>query len=260
MKITLTAKLKLLTTPDQFRALRATQLAYRDALNFVSAYSFAHGKTSNRKRLQKETYADLRGQFGLPAQMACNVPRQVGSTYQALWTKAKKNAEARRLGYTKKRYKGLDKPPQYVSPTLTYNLGRDYSCRTDQQVSILTLAGASPCPLSGLRHVALLQQGASIGGAKLWYDRAKQRFYLLVSLTIETPDPRQSAFPRWLASMSGSGIWPRWLPWTMARSSTRERKYEQKRTITPDCKNDFSEKALAAPHGEESRWARERDG
>src|SRR5579859_4784746 len=103
MKITLTAKLKLLTTPDQFAALRATQLAYQDALNYVSAYSFAHGKTSNGKRLQKETYADIRGQFGLSAQMACNVPRQVGSTYQALWTRANKNAEARRLGYTKRR-------------------------------------------------------------------------------------------------------------------------------------------------------------
>jgi putative transposase len=136
MKIPLSAKLKLLTAPDQFQALRTTQLAYRDALNFVSRYSFAHGKTSNGKRLQKETYQSVRRQFGLPAQMACNVPRQVGSTYQALWTKAKKNAEARRLGYTKKRYKGLDQPPKYVSPTLTYNLGHDYSLRTGQEVSI----------------------------------------------------------------------------------------------------------------------------
>ena len=33
------------------------------------------------------------------------------------------------------------------------------------------------------------QAGAVIGGAKLWYDRGKQRFFLLVSLTLETPDP-----------------------------------------------------------------------
>jgi putative transposase len=66
VKTTLTAKLKLLTTPNQFQALRATQLAYRDALNFVSRYSFAHGKTSNQQRLQRETYPDVRGQFGLP--------------------------------------------------------------------------------------------------------------------------------------------------------------------------------------------------
>ena len=30
--------------------------------------------------------------------MACNVPRQVGATYKSLWTNARKNAEARRLG------------------------------------------------------------------------------------------------------------------------------------------------------------------
>src|SRR5215472_4567660 len=34
-----------------------------------------------------------------------------------------------------------------------------------------------------------LQAGAIIGGAKLWYDRGKQRFFLLVSLTLQTPDP-----------------------------------------------------------------------
>lgn len=118
MKTTITAKLKLTTTSDQFAALRQTQLAYRDALNYVSAYSFAHGKTSNSKRLQKETYADVRARYALPAQMACSVPRQVGATYKALWTRARKNAEARRLGYTKRRFKGLDDAPHYVSPTL----------------------------------------------------------------------------------------------------------------------------------------------
>src|ERR1043166_10257364 len=64
--------------------------------------------------------------------LACNVPRQVGATYKGLWTKAKKNAEARRLGYIKRRFKGLDQAPHNVSPTLTYNLGRDYSLRTGQ--------------------------------------------------------------------------------------------------------------------------------
>src|SRR5437660_813228 len=56
MKQTLTTKLKLQTTPEQFAALRATQLAYRDALNFVSRHAFAHGKMSNQVRLQRDTY------------------------------------------------------------------------------------------------------------------------------------------------------------------------------------------------------------
>src|SRR5579883_2833051 len=131
MKQVLTAKLKLQTTPDQFRALRQTQLAYRDALNFVSHYAFAHGKTSNQIGLQEATYTDIRSRFGLSAQMACNVPRQVGATYKTLWTKVKANAAARSAGATKKRYRGLDQAPTFRSPTLTYNLRRDYSFKAD---------------------------------------------------------------------------------------------------------------------------------
>jgi putative transposase len=84
MRQIITAKLKLCTTPEQFRALRQTQLAYRDALNFVSRYAFAHGKTSNQYALQQACYDDIRLAYQLPAQMACNVPRQVGATYKAL--------------------------------------------------------------------------------------------------------------------------------------------------------------------------------
>ena len=57
MQITLTTKLKLLPTPEQFTALRQTQLAYRDALNLVSQYAFLHGKISSRKRLQAAMYS-----------------------------------------------------------------------------------------------------------------------------------------------------------------------------------------------------------
>jgi putative transposase len=190
VKITLTAKVKLKTTPEQFAALRATQLAYRDALNHVSDYSFAHGKTGNVRRMQTALYTDVRGQFGVPAQMACSIFRQVGATYRGLWTKWRKNQDARHLGYTKRRFKGLDNAPKYVSPTLTYVFGHDYSLKVDQRVSLLTLSGRLVLPYQGYKkHVALLRETADIGEAKLWYDRAKKRFYLLVSLTIQTPDP-----------------------------------------------------------------------
>ncbi len=190
MKQMLTAKLKLKTTPEQFKALRQTQLAYRDALNSVSQYAFEHGKTSSGRALQKGCYDDIRLKFGLPAQMACNVPRQVGATYKGLWTKVKQNALARQAGLTKKRYKGLDKPPKYVSPTLTYNYQRDYSFKTEQRVSILALDGRVVVPYTGYnKHVALIGEGASIGAAKLWYDKPRKQFYLLVSLEIERADP-----------------------------------------------------------------------
>jgi putative transposase len=186
----ITAKLKLHTDAPQFQALRDTQLAYRDALNYVSRYSFARGKKSNQEWLQRETYAAIRAVYHLPAQMACNVPRQVGATYKTLWTKVKQNAAARHAGITKKRYKGLDKAPKYVSPTLTYNFHRDYSLKEENQVSILTLSGRVIIPYTGYHeHVALLHNGARIGAAKLWYDKPKKQFYLLVSLEIEVADP-----------------------------------------------------------------------
>jgi len=201
MHTVITAKLKLQTTPTQFRALRATQLAYRDALNDVSRSAFAHGKMSNTVGLQDGTYHDIRSHFGLPAQMACSAPRQVGATYKALWTKVKANAAARAAGRTKKRYRGLDQAPNYVSPTLTYQLGHDYGFKTGQRVSVLTLAGRLILPSTGYTpHVAHIRQGeqhgARIGAAKLWYDKPHQQFYLLVSLELEVADPSLQAHQR----------------------------------------------------------------
>src|SRR5258708_4782851 len=186
----LTAKRKLHTTPAQFRALRQTQLASRDALNFVSRYAFAHGKTSNTVALQDASYLDIRTRFGLPAQLACSVPRQVGATDKTLWTKVKANAAARNAGHTKQRDKGLDQAPKYVAPTLTYQLGHDYGFKTEQRVSLLTLDGRVLVLYTGYaRHVARIQHGARIGAAQLWYDKPRKQFYLLVSLEVRLADP-----------------------------------------------------------------------
>jgi putative transposase len=190
MKQVITAKLKLHPDAGQFEALRRAQLAYRAALNYVSRYAFAHGKLSNQEVLQRACYEEIRATYGLPAQMACNVARQVGATYKVLWTKAKANTAARATGRTKKRYRGLDQPPNYVSPTLTYNYHRDFSLKGEQRVSILTLDGRMIVPYTGYsRHVALLQGGAQVGAAKLWYDKSRKQFYLLVSLEVVVADP-----------------------------------------------------------------------
>src|SRR5437016_9674152 len=181
MKTVRTAKIKLHTTPQQFAQLRATQLAYRDSLNYVSRYAFENGKMSNKVKLQEGTYDEIRTSFHLPAQMACSVPRQVGATYKGLWTKVKQNAQLRKAGKTKKRYKGLDEAPKYVSPTLTYQHRKDYSLKAEHQVSVLTLDGRIILPYTGYeKHVALIGHGAEIGAAKLWYDKPQKQFYLLV--------------------------------------------------------------------------------
>jgi putative transposase len=190
MKVTITAKLKLQTDTQQFAALRQTQLAYRDGLNYVSRYAFEHGKMSNKVGLQDGTYTELRVRYKIPAQMACSIPRQVGATYKALWTKVKQNATHRKQGRTKKRYKGLDQPAKFISPTLTYQLGHDYSFKTEQRVSVLTLSGRVIVSYTGkAEHVALIGHGAHLGAANLWYDKPKKQFYLLVSLELEVADP-----------------------------------------------------------------------
>ena len=225
MKQVITAKLKLIATPEQQQALRQTQLAYRDALNYVSRYAFEHGKLSNAERLQQGTYRDIRGLFHLPSQMACNVPRQVGATYKGLWTKLKQNLVHRKAGHTKKRYKGLDQPPKYVSPTLTYNYGYDYSFKSDQQVSVLTLHGRIILPYQGYdRHVALIQHGATMGAAKLWYDKPHKQYYLLVSLELDLPDPT----PETLPAVAGVDVGMRYLA-TIATTTNNSHFYPGKR-------------------------------
>ncbi|MFB9081371.1 hypothetical protein, partial [Deinococcus wulumuqiensis] len=149
MKITLTAKLKLNHTREQKAALDAVTLSFRDALNFTSQKAFEMEKSSNAAKIQKEVYATLRERFGLGAQMACSVPRQVGATYKTLWTKVKQSAAKRAVNPKARRYKGLDQAPKFVSRTLSYQYQRDYSFKKGQQVSISTLQGRLVLPYEG---------------------------------------------------------------------------------------------------------------
>lgn len=190
VKITLTAKLKLNHTREQKAALDAVTLSFRDALNFTSQKAFEMEKSSNAAKIQKEVYATLRERFGLGAQMACSVPRQVGATYKTLWTKVKQSAAKRAVNPKARRYKGLDQAPKFVSRTLSYQYQRDYSFKKGQQVSISTLQGRLVLPYEGYaRHLEYIAQGSEIGAGKLWYDKRKKQYFLLVPLSIELPDP-----------------------------------------------------------------------
>jgi transposase len=67
----ITAKLKLHPTPEQFRALRQTQLAYLDALNFVSRYAFAQGKPATVKQRRANRHASQWAFAELHGYVAC---------------------------------------------------------------------------------------------------------------------------------------------------------------------------------------------
>ncbi|MBV9389153.1 MAG: transposase [Chroococcidiopsidaceae cyanobacterium CP_BM_ER_R8_30] len=185
----ITAKLKLEASSEQKKLLGVVSLAYRDALNFTSKLNFENGKSSNGTKIQKLVYRDLRSRFKLPSQMACNVPRQVGATYKGLLTKLRQNKEAIEKGWTKKRFKGLDKAPKYISRTCNLNYLRDFSFRPDNQISIITLRGRITVGYSGYsKHTELIRSGTKIGGAKIYYSRPTKTYYLLVSLELELPE------------------------------------------------------------------------
>ncbi|GEM46942.1 RNA-guided endonuclease InsQ/TnpB family protein [Deinococcus cellulosilyticus] len=190
MRITISAKLKLNHTAAQKAALDRITLAYRDALNYASNKAFELDKTSSAPRLHKAVYADLRAQFGLGAQLACTVERQVAATYKGQWTKLKQNLKARELGRTKRRYKGLEAAPRFVARTLEYQHGRDYSWKKGGKVSVGTLEGRMVLEYEGYqKHLDLIRQGCETGAAKLYYQKSKKQYYLIVALNVELSDP-----------------------------------------------------------------------
>jgi putative transposase len=69
------------------------------------------------------------------------------------------------------------------------NYQRDYSFKTEQQVSIITLQGRIVVPDAGYnKHLDLIANGAKIGAAKIVYQRSAKIYYLMVSIEVETPE------------------------------------------------------------------------
>lgn len=223
----ITAKLKLLVDKAGKAALLKTAMAYRDALNHASGVAFAHNKMSAGMKLQRLVYEDLREKFGLPSQMACNAPRQVAASYKTLWSRTKTNAEHRARGWTKKRYRGLDKALRFSGLTVFYNYKRDYSFGKNNTVSVGTLDGRIRCGYAGYSmHVALLESGKAVfGGAKLWRDPASREWYLLVSVEIPVPELNEST----LKSLTGVDVGQRYL--AVESDGKRARFWNGKRTM-----------------------------
>jgi putative transposase len=191
MRVTISAKLKLRHSPEQKAMLDAVTLAYRDALNFASEKAFEMDRTSSAPKLHAVTYKPLREKFGLGAQLACTALRQVAATYKTQWTKLKQNIKSRESGHTKRHYRGLDSAPKFVSRTLEYQYQRDYSWKKDGRVSISTLAGRLVLEFDGYaKHLAYIAQGCETGAAKLYYQKSKKQYFLIVALNIDLPDPQ----------------------------------------------------------------------
>ena len=186
----ITLKLKLEHTKDQAYNLSSLCRDYKSALNYASQKAFELGKTSSASIIQKATYKIIREKWnGIPSTMVCGIAKQVGSTYKTLWTRAKQHKSHKAKGWTKKKYKGLDKAPKFGALTATLYYGKDFSWSKDQTVSIATLGGRIKLKYHGWnKHLEYIKSGARCGASKLWYDKTSKQWYLLVSIELEKSD------------------------------------------------------------------------
>ncbi|MDQ0416166.1 IS605 OrfB family transposase [Croceifilum oryzae] len=167
MKITITAKLKILVLEDQQPLFIQTFQAYQNGCNYVS--DIVH-ETHNltQAKLHNLTYEELRSTYGLRSQMAQSVMKTVIASY--------KSAKENRHDWSLVRYKR----PVY---DLVWN--RDYSL-VNGRFSINTLEGRLKVPFEtkGMEH--FFDGSWSFGTAKLVYKKGK--FFLHIPMTKEVSD------------------------------------------------------------------------
>ena len=114
IEIVVTAKIKLLPTPEQATQLDNTLNAVRDGLNHASKIAYNNNLLSGFKKLQKLVYTELRNTFGLKSQMACNVCSVVAGNYASM----KANGERTLAVYKKPKLQYLDESRAIVCGVL----------------------------------------------------------------------------------------------------------------------------------------------
>ena len=152
MELVRTIRLKLLVSQEQKHTLAITLQANRHALNFTSTVAFQHGGLSTFTKLQQLVYKQLREDFGLKSQMACNVCSSVASTYAR--AKSTNSMQLASFSHSK----------------LVYSYNRDYTVQGDAKtVSIGTLDKRMKIPfLVGKNYLPyLLSQDWLFGSAEL---------------------------------------------------------------------------------------------
>ena len=168
LELTLTAKVKIMPTPEQQDVLSQTLHAYRLGCEFVSKL-VSESKELGHQKLHGLTYRELRSRFHLRSQMAQSVRKTVIARYKSVlgnghpWTRIRFNK------------------PEF---DLVWN--KDYSINK-RLFSINTLSGRIKVPYEskGMEHY--LDGSWVFGTAKLVYKRGK--FYLHISVTKKVDEP-----------------------------------------------------------------------
>lgn len=117
MQLVRTLKVKLNLDNEEKFMMDNTLKAFLDGLNYASQIAFNNGEITNKHKLQKIVYQDLRNKFGLKSQMAVNICTAVCGSY----TSQHSNSVYGSLAV-------------YKSPKVIYSYGRDYSFLNNKKI------------------------------------------------------------------------------------------------------------------------------
>ena len=162
MEQTITAKLLLAVSEEEYILLEKLSEAYREGCNHVSGIAF-HAGEYNAINLQKLSYSYLRTALGLKAQMAISVTRTVAGKY------------------AKDKRPKLSKPVHFSQPQCDQVLGRDWSINMEKGiVSLNTLGNRIKVPFSARGYEKYMTEDARFGGAKVVLRKGKAFLYVSV--------------------------------------------------------------------------------
>ena len=173
MEQTLTAKIRILVSPEHEQILQNTMNAFADGCNYVSEYIF-QSHDLNRGSVHRETYYPLRSLFGLRSQMAVSCIRTVIGKYRSVLTSQK--------AWIK---------PVFRHPQLDLVWNRDYCVNLKKDLfSVNTLIGRIQIPFVRTGCERFFSGDFRFGTAKLI--RRKGKYYLYVSVTAELTELQKS--------------------------------------------------------------------
>ncbi|ASN07104.1 RNA-guided endonuclease TnpB family protein [Virgibacillus necropolis] len=170
MKLTITAKIKILPTELDKEKLLDTIRAVRKGLNFASKKAFRHDCFTSIK-LHKLTYNLLRSDYRLKSQMANSVARTVCAKYKSMQSNDVENTLAK------------FKKPEY---DLVWN--RDYSLKSEY-FSVNTLFGRIKVPYVTKKMEHFFDGSWKFGTSKLVQKKGK--YFLHIPMTKELKESEQ---------------------------------------------------------------------
>jgi IS605 OrfB family transposase len=153
----LTIKCKLLPNKEEHQQLRDVLISCNNACNWVSEVCFTK-RIFNKFQIQKEVYKEIRQRFNLSSQMAIRVIGKVANSYKDY----KKRT-------TKHYFDNMG--------SIDYD-ERNFTVKKDG-ISISVLGGRL---VLDYRSRKPLSEYKICGQCKLWYDKPKNKFYILLSV------------------------------------------------------------------------------